>query len=493
MPLRGGEDTRRLSQTVVGWWAAAPGIGDASPMATGERRFEPFVHVVDAGDTSVLLAWGGFFLERRGSTWVVVDDDDLDGVRRHGGTIGAASRSYGSALVEVLEDDGDVVASATSDDVNHVWVEGLEPDTEYRYRVHVDGQLWADGELWDWQRDVGGPAPSARTYDLRFRTHPASASAVPVTFLAFGDYGVGIGSGESGARQQGVAYAMEALSKAHPVRFLLGLGDNIYHRGDDAETQSGDEDDDWYLTFYEPYRYLLDHLPMYPAAGNHDGSDSEASDDRAQLADNFHLEARFRPRIESGRASLEPGLFYALRIGALLEIVCVDTSWGEGASGHDFEHERSQRWLSETLPPAGGEAEAPVWHIPFCHHPAYCAGPHHENMPEQIDYVVPFYRRAGVRLVLNGHEHNFQHGRVDGIDYVVSGAAGKLQEDAPSRWSDGGTIGWAAEPHCLLVEVDEHRIVVTPYGMSERDGEPAPITVCGPDGAEVPARIVLER
>jgi hypothetical protein len=173
-----------------------------------------------------------------------------------------------------------------------------------------------------------------------------------------------------------------------------------------------------------------------------------------------------------GRAVLDPGLFYALRIGGLLEIVCVDTSWGAEEGVHDFEDERAARWLEEVLPPGGGAGPLPVWRIPYCHHPACCAGPHHENMPEQVEHLLPLYRRAGVRLVLSGHEHNFQHGLVDGIHHVVSGAAGKLQEDPPTRWDDGGTLGWAAEPHCLLVEVTEDEVAVTPYGATGEGEQP---------------------
>lgn len=459
-----------------------------------DRHFEPFVHLVDVTATSALVAWGGFFLERTGTGWLVVDDDDLSASRRRrGGTIGASSPPYGRGVVEVLDDTGTVVASASSTDANHVWVEGLEPDTAYRYRVTVDGEPWADGGRWDWRPDEGGPVPSGRAYDLRLRTHPDGDSRAPVTFLAFGDYGVGITNGDAGARQQGVARTLEALAASHAVRFLVGLGDNIYHGEEDALAQSGDEDDDWYLTFYEPYRYLLDHLPMYPAAGNHDGADEEASDDRAQLADNFHLDARFRPRVADGRASLDPGLFYVVSLGGLLDMVCVDTSWGEEEGAHDFETETSKRWLEQALPPDGGPGPLPVWRIPFCHHPAYCAGPHHDNMVSQIEHVIPLYRRAGVHLVLSGHEHNFQHGQVDGIHYVVSGAAGKLQEEPPCRWDDGGTLGWASEPHCLLVEVDEDRVAVTPYGSIEEGGEPRPLSVRDRDGHLVDARIVIER
>jgi hypothetical protein len=469
-------------------------IRDAAVVPPGERRFESFVHLVDVSDTSALVAWGGFFLHHRHDGWIVVDDDDLeDRERRGGGTIGAASPTYGDAVVEVLDAGGEVVTSGRAVDANHAWVEGLQPDTEYRYRILVEGQVWAEGERWDWQLDEGGPLPSGRSYDLRFRTHPAHDQLVPVTFLAFGDYGVGITNGEAGRRQQGVARTMEKLSASRPVRFLLGLGDNIYHGEEDQLAQSGDEDDDWYLTFYEPYRYLLDHLPMYPAAGNHDGWDEEASDDRQQLADNFHLEARFQAGVAAGRATLDPGLFYALRIGGALEIVCVDTTWGEEEGTHHFAQDRARRWLAETLPAGGGSGPLPVWRVPFCHHPAFCAGPRHRSQGAQVDHLLPLYRRAGVHLLLSGHEHNFQHGVAGGLHQIVSGAAGKLEEEPPFRWDEGGTLGWASEPHCLLVEVDEQRIVVTPYGATSEDEEPRPITVLDRDGAPAEARVVIDR
>ena len=86
---------------------------------------------------------------------------------------------------------------------------------------------------------------------------------------------------------------------------------------------------------------------------------------------------------------------------------------------------------------------------------------------------MPRYRDGGVRLSLHGHEHNLQHGRVDGIDYVISGAGGKLDIDPPRDFEAAGTCSWAAEPHCLLVEVARDRLTITPYaGMADGDAEP---------------------
>jgi tartrate-resistant acid phosphatase type 5 len=447
------------------------------------RHFERFVHLVDVAPESALIGWGGFLLEERSSGWVVVDDDEL-GSRREGGTIGAGSAPYGPAVVEVLDDGGQVVARATTGERNAVEVQGLRPDTAYGYRVLVDGEPWAAGERWDWVLDEDGPGrprPAGRGYDTRFRTHPSPDASVPLALLAFGDYGVGITNGEAGRRQAAVSRTLEHLAARHDVRALLSLGDNIYHGDEDRLEQSGDEDDDWYFTFYEPYRYLLDHLPLYPTAGNHDGADEEANDDRAQLADNFHLAARFG---DEG-----PGLFYRVAIGALLELVCVDTSAADGR--RHFNDAGRRAWLEEALP-ADGERGRP-WRVPFCHHPAFCAGPHHTGMQEQVDELVPRYVRAGVPALLSGHEHNFQTGAARGITQVISGAAGKLQEDPPHAFAAAGTRAWAAAPHCLLVEVEAEEVRITPYGGVAPGQEPVPLEVRGPDGAPADPTVVVRR
>ena len=472
----------------------------AGVMASEERHFEPFVHLVDVTSDAALVAWGGFYLQRGERGWVVVDDDDLPpGARRASGTIGARSAAYGAAVVEVSDGTGRVVAREATDDRNHVWIGGLRADTAYDYRILVDGRPWVPERHHDWVLGADGSAgalePSERRPQLRFRTHPDDDDPVPVAFLAVGDYGVGIVNGEPGRRQQAVATTLEVLAARHPVRAIVSLGDNIYGGPDNRLEQSGDEDDDWYFTFYQPYRYLIDHLPLYPTAGNHDGPDQEANDDREQLADNFHLEQRFGPRQDRRRASLEPGLFYRLNIGALLELVCVDTTWGQRRGRHYFDDDRHRPWLEDAFPEdgdGGGDGGGARWRVPFCHHPPFCAGPHHESMPAQLASVVPLYRRGGVRVVLSGHEHNFQHGRVDGLDHVVSGCGGKLDLDRPPRWEETGTITWAAEPHCLLVEVDGERLVVTPYGVPGPDGEPQPIERYGPDGTPTREPIVLE-
>ena len=440
-------------------------------------RFEPYIQLVDVTATAAMVAWGGFVIESDGDSWRA---------RRTGETFGVRSEPLGAAAVEVLDGDGCTVAREVVDDANHVWIEGLEPATTYRYRVLIDGEPWGEADRYDWA--PGELLPASRPLDLRLRTHAAASEPDPVTFLAVGDTGVGLASGEDGRFQLAVARTMQRLADTFDVRFVVTLGDTIYHAPGHPTEHTGAHDDDWWLTYFQPYRYLIDHLAFYPTAGNHDASDEEDADDRAQLEDNLYLSARFSPRAETGRASLGPGLFYRLQVGALLELVCIDTTWGAEPGIHWFDEPTHRRWLEETFASPSTDV---AWRVPFSHHPAWTAGPNHPNMGAQIERLVPLYRRGGARLLLHGHEHNFQHGRVDDLDYIVSGAGGKLDARPAPRTTEAGTISWAAEPHCLLVHATADQLSVVPYGATPPGGRPVPLVRRRPDGSPLDDPIVL--
>ncbi len=69
-----------------------------------------------------------------------------------------------------------------------------------------------------------------------------------------------------------------------------------------VDDESGGEDDDWYSSYFQPYRYVIVRVPVLPAIGNHDTTDTEGSDDREQMEDNFHIAQRFGGT--SGRGSV---------------------------------------------------------------------------------------------------------------------------------------------------------------------------------------------
>jgi hypothetical protein len=61
------------------------------------------------------------------------------------------------------------------------------------------------------------------------------------------------------------------------------------------------------------------------------------------------------------------------------------------------------------------------------HHPAYSAGDHGSTADVQETWS-PLFAEYDVPLVLAGHDHDYQRSKpVDGVTYVISGAAAKLR------------------------------------------------------------------
>jgi tartrate-resistant acid phosphatase type 5 len=467
------------------------------------RHFEPFVHLADLTHEHALIAWGGFFFDpptADGAAEIVEDHElvDVSGQGHRSETIGAASPPYGHAEVEVLDDTtGEVVATATTSERNHVWVRGLAPDTEYRYRVHVDGRPWAEHATYDWVHHDGHAdlVRTDRRYDHRFRTFPAPDQRAALRFAVLGDYGVGIRASDGrGARQLRLAEALDRAVRSADVRLVLTTGDNIYLGEEDSVDGTGDQDDDWYYSFYEPYRFVIDRVPVYPGVGNHDTGESEISDNRDQLADNFFTDLRFGHDVESRRASVDPGLYYRFSYGADIEFVCIDTTEAEELDEHRyfFHDPRHRAFLEDCFPQRDGPGSRPAWTIPFTHHPPYCAGPKHHDLEPLCEVLLPLVERSGVQLVLSGHEHNFQHHHRDGVDYVITGAAGKLREERPDRLEEVGNRSWAAEGHFLIVDVDPDRIVVHPVTDVTEDGHFTYLRRTAPDGTPTEEPIVVD-
>ena len=471
-----------------------------------EFHAEPYLYLAGLTHKAALIAWGGFYFKVREQALdgfaKLIDDSGLRHVhppRRE--SIGARSESFGQARVEVFDKGGALVSFAETTTTNHVWITGLAPDTEYTYRVLVNEEEWGAGERRDWMNGAQGQGlyKSGRQYDKRFRTHPHPEQSASLTFAVIGDFGTGVRKpSKPERRQREVAAALERAVVERDIRLVLTTGDNIYA----GKTlfgipvgATGDEDDDWFFTFYQPYRYIINRVPVYPTVGNHDSGETEASDDRQQLLDNFFLNERFTGEETAGRASIGPGLFYRFRYGADIEFICLDTSRKSLLFGRRFfEHPNHAAFIDAAFPALSNPNErAPVWRIPFTHHPPYCAGPQHSNSRSLLDHIVPLFTRAGVRAVFSGHEHNFQHSREGRIDYFVTGGGGKLRLSRPADFSAAHTTAWAAAGHFLLVEVDSQGMKVTPLAELSDGGGLTELSVLSPHDEPVSVPFVISR
>jgi tartrate-resistant acid phosphatase type 5 len=436
-----------------------------------EFHAEPYIYLAGLSHKSALIAWGAFYFRTKSTGRMkIVDDHDLQWIHPpRCDSIGCRSKPYGPATVEIKDEDGTLIASALTNETNHVAISGLKANTRYSYSVRVKHELWASGTRWDWDPAVQALVQNGGVYRREFRTlpDPSAPLAEPFTFAVIGDFGTGIRKPSTPLRRQReVGRVLERAVDEHHVRLILTTGDNIYaaKRFLLWTRDSGEEDDDWFFTFFQPYRYAIARVPVCPSIGNHDTSETEECDDRAQVVDNFYLQQRLATEEAAGRASLGPGLFYRFRVASDVEFVCIDTSKEHFFKrGRLFEYPKHREFLRQAFEP---ETSAQIrWRIPFCHHPPFCAGPLHRNT-DGMDEMVSLFERGGVRACFSGHEHNFQHSFWNGIHYFVSGAGSKIRSGVPSRMEEAHTVSWAPVCHFLLVTISADRMIVRAIGES---------------------------
>jgi hypothetical protein len=106
--------------------------------------------------------------------------------------------------------------------------------------------------------------------------------------------------------------------------------------------------------------------------------------------------------------------------------------------------------------------------------------------------LLPLFARAGVRVMFCGHEHNFQHSRADGVDYFVTGAAGKFRGGTPDRFEEARTQSWSNACHFLLVRIEGETMTVRAIGEQTGDAALQDIVRRGPDGLVVSAPISFQ-
>ena len=228
---------------------------------------------------------------------------------------------------------------------------------------------------------------------------------------------------------------------------------------------------------------------MYPSIGNHDAAESEDTDDRGQVEDNFYLAERVAGEEAAGRASFGPGLFYRFRFGSEIEFVCIDTSKETFLVGRRlFEYPKHRTFVDASFPSDSVER---IWRIPFAHHPPFSAGPRHRNT-RTMARLLPLLQRAGVKVMFSGHEHNFQHSSVDGIDYFVTGAAGHRRTGTPDRFEAAGTLSWSADCHFLLVRIVGDRLSVRAIGERPAQGSTALVDIVRLDREGKPVESPME-
>ncbi len=235
-----------------------------------------------------------------------------------------------------------------------------------------------------------GLAPSTRyEYEVRcgeilFRDRVTTAPppGEPFTFLVYGD----TRHGHMMHRAVVQALAMESMS------FVLHTGDFV----DDGLRRA------LWVRFFDIAHPFMRRVPLYPTVGNHENAFGAGAD----------LFRRFFAVPDDGPHS---EMVYAF-------------TWGNSRffildSNKPFTGSPQAAWLRAQLQEAS--LDRSIRHLfVSVHQSPYSSGPH-GPLDELVDSgLVDEMRRFGVDLLFAGHDHMYERGRVDGLNYVITAGGG---------------------------------------------------------------------
>lgn len=210
--------------------------------------------------------------------------------------------------------------------------------------------------------------------------------------------------GDGGRQQQAVAAAIKEFAGSYPVDAMLTTGDNLYI-------------DDRQAAWDDPFGWTAE-LPVWVVWGNHD---IESPERRALVNQIFD----------------DPPRYTSVAWGSAT-VLLLDANHPEDPA--------QLAWLDAQLEGVDSDLVIVAFHQPA----VSCS--RHGATPEVVTAWMPRFEAADVDLVLQGHDHNYQHHLVNDIDYVVSGGGGfRLY---PIRTCQDGSrpLASAEEYHFLVVE-----------------------------------------
>jgi predicted phosphodiesterase len=299
-----------------------------------------------------------------------------------------------------------------ADDTCHVTLSGLEPDTDYVYRVVLE-----DGEE-EASSDVGF-----------FFTAPGPGE--PVSFVVLADT-QWQSEGTNRLELVGDAIASDPM----PFDFIL-------HAGDVIESPSSYYWDHWFGSFDD----MLLRAPFIPVLGNH--------------------EKNHRSYYET--FSLPPGegkndeQWWALHWGDVV-IVGLDTNVKKAS---DFTAQ--QDWARAHL--SGPEPHKFV----IFHHPVFTSDAYHEAGTFLDRIYHPIFVETEVDIVFNGHSHHYEHIVRDGVTYLVVGGGGATPRETRPEHIQGSDVSVEGHFFYTRVTTTAERIHVETVSVAELrpDGEVA--------------------
>ena len=259
---------------------------------------------------------------------------------------------------------------------------------------------------------VGSERYSSSIIRLNF---PGSDEGKAFRFAALGDTGAGTAAEKKIVQQ---------LMGRNP-ELLVITGDVVYDSGEFTEYKK---------RFFPYYGDLMETVPILPVMGNHDtGNPAHMGRpfcevwtppaNMATLAGHNPPYTVLKRRANNGAGPVSDDQ-QAIRNFSTDARDCHFVGL-DSTADHDTIRDFIVPWLKDDL--AKAKKNGAKWIIAFWHHPPYTHGGYRDNSLQWGDIrelILPVIRKAGVQLVLNGHDHGYQHMKKDGIDYIVTGGGG---------------------------------------------------------------------
>ncbi|MDJ1182867.1 metallophosphoesterase family protein [Roseofilum casamattae] len=283
---------------------------------------------------------------------------------------------------------------------------------------------WGGGIALGWAIGKGVQAQRSGSFsDLAISKESVDVASDRPPLLRF----VSVADTGTGAQgQYAVAAAMTKHYQESPYELVVLAGDNIYNDGEIEKIQA---------VFEEPYAPLLQQgVPFYACLGNHDiRTDNGVPQTQYPL---FNMGGQ---RYYTWQQ--DPVQFFAL-----------DTN-------HNANWEEQLPWLDKQL----GESQAP-WKIVFGHHQIYSSA-HYGVNDKLIKLLTPLFKKHGVQLYINGHEHVYERTYpIDGTTYLICGAGAGVRDVGQSQW----TAHSASQLSFAAYEVYGDRIVIQAIGTDSQ-------------------------
>ena len=308
--------------------------------------------------------------------------------------------------------------SRKADTFHEIKLTGLKPQTTYHYRVK------------------SGSAVSA---DYTFRTAPERQTPFRVALFADSHNGK--------PTVPGIAKVVKGIVGAKP-HIVIGVGDIV---------DNGGKKPQWKM-FFDAAGELAARVPIYLVRGNHDGK-------------KWYLKYVSNPGNETESGNEQ---WFAFTYGNVFFMVLDSNELQRKYAGAGIEQ---LKWFEKAL--TSKERKAADWTIVLFHHPLYSRG--QWAVPALREPLQGLFEKHHVDLVINGHDHHYARGALNGVHYVITGGGGGGIVKRPVK------KGKQQAPHLTVFKGVYHFCVIKVSGGELR------LTARLPDGKKIDSFVIRSR